>query len=150
MTSSEPHNHTLEVMDERCRLDMVKNIASGARYNIVNINKSFKIIAYCNTSIFISEVGNQILKMYPLADFACIYHYDNSRNQTKFSLRSSDDKEDVAKIAEMFGGGGHRNAAGCTLTGAWDDAEQRIIELLRDAVDRANGAHDITEDSLKD
>ena len=64
------------------------------------------------------------------------------------SLRSKGDVN-VARVAEMFGGGGHRNAAGCTLTGPWDDAEQRIIALLRDAVDRANGAHDITEDSLK-
>jgi phosphoesterase RecJ-like protein len=64
------------------------------------------------------------------------------------SLRSKGDVN-VARVAELFGGGGHRNAAGCTLTGSWDDAEHRIIELLRDAVDRANGAHDITEDSLK-
>jgi phosphoesterase RecJ-like protein len=64
------------------------------------------------------------------------------------SLRSKGDVN-VARVAELFGGGGHRNAAGCTLTGSWDDAEHRIIELLRDAVDRANGAHDITEDTLK-
>ena len=64
------------------------------------------------------------------------------------SLRSKGDVN-VAKVAEKFGGGGHRNAAGCTLTGSWDDAEQRIVELLRDAVDRANGAQDITEDTLK-
>src|SRR5436190_3167818 len=64
------------------------------------------------------------------------------------SLRSKGDVN-VARVAEMFGGGGHRNAAGCTLTGPWEDAEARIIELLRDAVDRANGGHDITEDSLK-
>lgn len=29
-----------------------------------------------------------------------------------FSLRSIDSKEDVSKIAKMYGGGGHRNAAG--------------------------------------
>ncbi|MCU1265312.1 MAG: Exopolyphosphatase-related protein [Acidobacteria bacterium] len=64
------------------------------------------------------------------------------------SLRSKGDVN-VARVAEMFGGGGHRNAAGCTLTGPWEDAEQRIVDLLRDAVDRANGAQDITEDALK-
>jgi bifunctional oligoribonuclease and PAP phosphatase NrnA len=64
------------------------------------------------------------------------------------SLRSKGDVN-VARVAEMFGGGGHRNAAGCTLTGPWDDVENRIIDLLRDAVDRANGAQDITEDALK-
>ena len=56
----------------------------------------------------------------------------------------------VAKVAEKFGGGGHRNAAGCTLRGNWDEVESEIIALLQDAVKRANGAKDITEDALKD
>ena len=64
------------------------------------------------------------------------------------SLRSKGDVN-VARVAEMFGGGGHRNAAGCTLEGAWEEAEQQIVSLLRDAVERANGSRDITEDALK-
>jgi phosphoesterase RecJ-like protein len=64
------------------------------------------------------------------------------------SLRSKGDVN-VARVAELFGGGGHRNAAGCTLKGTWEEAEQRIVSLLRDAVERANGSRDITEDALK-
>ena len=64
------------------------------------------------------------------------------------SLRSKGDVN-VAKIAELFGGGGHRNAAGCTLKGDWDEVEQQVVPLLRDAVERANGSKDVTEDSLK-
>ena len=64
------------------------------------------------------------------------------------SLRSKGDVN-VARVAEIFGGGGHRNAAGCTLTGPWDETEQKIIKLLSDAVESANGAKDITEDVLK-
>lgn len=63
------------------------------------------------------------------------------------SLRSKGDVN-VAKVAEKFGGGGHRNAAGCTLRGTWEEAEEKIIALLQDAVGRANG--DIAEDALKD
>jgi phosphoesterase RecJ-like protein len=63
------------------------------------------------------------------------------------SLRSKGDVN-VARVAEKFGGGGHRNAAGCTLTGSWEDAEQEIVSLLRDAVERANGLKDTTEDTL--
>jgi bifunctional oligoribonuclease and PAP phosphatase NrnA len=65
------------------------------------------------------------------------------------SLRSKGDVN-VAKVAEQFGGGGHRNAAGCTLQGSWDEAETLIISLLQDAVRRANGSKDITDDALKD
>jgi len=64
------------------------------------------------------------------------------------SLRSKGDVN-VARVAEVFGGVGHRNAAGCTLKGTWEEAEQRIVRLLRDAVERANGSRDITEDALK-
>ena len=55
------------------------------------------------------------------------------------SLRSKG-TVDVAKVAEQFGGGGHRNAAGCTLEGSWDEIEQQIVPLLQDAVKRANGS----------
>ncbi len=55
------------------------------------------------------------------------------------SLRSKGDVN-VARIAEKFGGGGHRNAAGCTLRGTWDEAERAIVMLLQEAVERhANG-----------
>jgi phosphoesterase RecJ-like protein len=65
------------------------------------------------------------------------------------SLRSKGDVN-VAKVAEKFGGGGHRNAAGCTLRGTWEEAETVIVGLLQDAVKRANGLRDITEDALKE
>lgn len=63
------------------------------------------------------------------------------------SLRSKGEVN-VAKIAEQFGGGGHRNAAGCTLKGSWDEVERQVVPLLQDAVKRANGLKDITEDAL--
>jgi phosphoesterase RecJ-like protein len=60
------------------------------------------------------------------------------------SLRSKGDVN-VAKIAEQFGGGGHRNAAGCTLKGNLDELERQIVPLMQDAVKRANGASDLSE-----
>jgi phosphoesterase RecJ-like protein len=63
------------------------------------------------------------------------------------SLRSKGEVN-VAKVAEKFGGGGHRNAAGCTLRGSWEEAEEQIVALLQEAVERANGSADVTEDAL--
>ncbi len=62
------------------------------------------------------------------------------------SLRSKGDIN-VARIAEKFGGGGHRNAAGCTLKGEWEEAERTIVRLLTEAVERRNGDRDRTEDA---
>jgi phosphoesterase RecJ-like protein len=38
---------------------------------------------------------------------------------------------DVNTIARGFGGGGHRQAAGCTLTGTLQEAEERLVAALR-------------------
>src|SRR5438876_2057707 len=64
------------------------------------------------------------------------------------SLRSKGDVN-VAKVAEQFGGGGHRNAAGCTLKGNLESVDRQVVPLLQDAIKRANGLRDITEDALK-
>ena len=58
------------------------------------------------------------------------------------SLRSKGDIN-VARIAEKFGGGGHRNAAGCTLHGDWDEAESIIVGLLQEAVERHADGDDV-------
>lgn len=57
----------------------------------------------------------------------------------RVSLRSKCDVN-VARIAEKFGGGGHRNAAGCTMRGSWEEAEEAIVQLLIEEVaQRGNG-----------
>ena len=51
-------------------------------------------------------------------------------SQFRLSIRSKG-KLDVAHIAEHFGGGGHRNASGCTLDGPLGVAIDRILTRLR-------------------
>lgn len=61
-----------------------------------------------NTPYFYtSEVGEILAKNAP---FAATY-YDTAENRV-YSLRSSKDGLDVSKIAEGYGGGGHKHAAG--------------------------------------
>jgi len=50
--------------------------------------------------------------------------------ERKVSLRASDDRVDVSRIARAQGGGGHRQAAGFTTTMQWDE----LVEFLRHAV----------------
>ncbi len=51
----------------------------------------------------------------------------------RLSLRSKGSL-DVAKVAEHFGGGGHRTASGCTLQGPLEDAANRVVAQLRKAL----------------
>ncbi|MDE3106159.1 MAG: bifunctional oligoribonuclease/PAP phosphatase NrnA [Acidobacteriota bacterium] len=50
--------------------------------------------------------------------------------QFRLSIRSKG-RVNVAQVAEHFGGGGHRNASGCTLDGPLHVATERILARLR-------------------
>jgi phosphoesterase RecJ-like protein len=42
---------------------------------------------------------------------------------------------DIGSVAKAFGGGGHRNAAGCTVIGPIDTLEKTFIEKIEAAID---------------
>jgi phosphoesterase RecJ-like protein len=50
--------------------------------------------------------------------------------ETRVSIRSKG-TIDVAQVAELFGGGGHRSASGCTLAGTLAEATTRVTNALR-------------------
>ena len=52
--------------------------------------------------------------------------------QFRLSMRSKG-LIDVAAVAERFGGGGHRNASGCTVAGSLSSASGRVLQELRSA-----------------
>lgn len=50
-------------------------------------------------------------------------------NVFRVSLRSKGEIN-VASVAEMFDGGGHKNAAGCRMAGEWDELENKLVDAL--------------------
>ena len=75
----------------------------------------------------------------PLAErevLAVVYMREVSAEEYRVSLRSKGNIN-VARIAEGFDGGGHKNAAGCRVTGNWDECEARLVSNVRKAVDDA-------------
>jgi len=107
------------------REQMVAEIASKPRKIVISIPGKTPVSGYCvNCSpIFASEVGNYLVK--ELGMIGVTYHQDDT-GATKFSLRSAEGLEDVALIAQAFGGGGHRNAAGFVMR---NPEEQEVITL---------------------
>ncbi|MGA7156791.1 MAG: bifunctional oligoribonuclease/PAP phosphatase NrnA [Acidobacteriaceae bacterium] len=70
------------------------------------------------------------------------------RGQFRLSLRSRY-KLDVSVIAERYGGGGHRNASGCSMEGTLADVIERIVGDLREAcVPIVNGAEHVEAPTL--
>lgn len=68
---------------------------------------------------------------------AVIYMREIGANSYRVSLRSKGDLN-VAKIAEKFGGGGHRNAAGLQIDGNWEDAEQTLVRAIREVLEMSD------------
>ena len=58
---------------------------------------------------------------------------DLGDNTQKVSFRSRGNVN-VAAIAEVFGGGGHFHAAGCTVPGAIDETRARLYAAVREAI----------------
>jgi phosphoesterase RecJ-like protein len=57
----------------------------------------------------------------------------------KISLRSKG-YADVARVAEIFGGGGHSHAAGCTVEGDLDTVKTRVIKAIKEEMTAAEKA----------
>jgi phosphoesterase RecJ-like protein len=58
-----------------------------------------------------------------------------TNGDVRVSMRSKYDV-DVRRIANMFGGGGHKNAAGFTVTEPLQDVRPRIVALLADEIEQ--------------
>jgi len=65
---------------------------------------------------------------------AVVYMREIGPDQFRASLRSKGDIN-VAKVAEKFGGGGHKNASGLSINGNWDEKEREIVAALFEAVE---------------
>jgi bifunctional oligoribonuclease and PAP phosphatase NrnA len=53
-----------------------------------------------------------------------------SRNEIRINLRSQG-RVDVNRIAQAFGGGGHRAASGATIPGALHDVRRRVVAAIK-------------------
>jgi phosphoesterase RecJ-like protein len=69
---------------------------------------------------------------------AAVFLRELPEGRIRLSLRSKG-KINVAAISERLGGGGHENAAGCTLNGPMERATDEILSALRQEMDRLPG-----------
>lgn len=70
--------------------------------------------AYCNIASITSRLGEELAKS--SGTFGLVVKVDRTSQLIKCSLRSVGDNCDVAKLAEQYGGGGHKNASGLAVT----------------------------------
>lgn len=62
-----------------------------------------------------------------------LFFMEQLRGGIKVSFRSRS-RVDVAKVAEQFGGGGHKLASGATVEGPLDEVRQRVLQAVSKAL----------------
>jgi phosphoesterase RecJ-like protein len=60
---------------------------------------------------------------------AAVFFKEAENGHWRVSLRSKGEI-DVGRVARSFGGGGHKNASGCTLEGPLESVRARILERV--------------------
>ena len=68
---------------------------------------------------------------------AVLYMREVKPEAYRVSLRSKGDIN-VARVAEKFGGGGHKNASGLRVEGDWDELEVEILAELSKAIEKVS------------
>jgi bifunctional oligoribonuclease and PAP phosphatase NrnA len=103
------HDGRLAVM----RVDLAMTARAGGTYEdtegLINLPLTVKEI---RAAVFFKELGPSAFRV---------------------SLRSKG-SIDVAEVARQFGGGGHRNAAGCTLSGDYQSARAVLLAAMAPAI----------------
>ena len=117
-------------LDDNLLLEMIKTkgIAYGEYNNYLTqqavkysvpkfckINNKYYLVAYVNSTVCKSDIGNKVFDKYVYCDFSVTYSISDSTNSTSFSLRSTKQRADVSEIAFSLNGGGHAAAAGCNV-----------------------------------
>jgi phosphoesterase RecJ-like protein len=67
-----------------------------------------------------------------------VFFKQSEGDEYRVSMRSKGDI-DIGSVAKEFGGGGHKNAAGCTVTGPIDALQKTFIEKIERAIELQNG-----------
>jgi nanoRNase/pAp phosphatase (c-di-AMP/oligoRNAs hydrolase) len=92
------------------RIKKLSMYISDKTYNFRN----YKVCLFNCDHELASDLGNYMVVNYDY-DFTVCWRYDHNKEEYHFSLRSKGDM-DVSTICKEFGGGGHKNAAGCSST----------------------------------
>ena len=65
---------------------------------------------------------------------AVVFFKQEQDGEYRVSLRSKGEI-DIGAVAKTFGGGGHKNAAGCTVRGSIDDLQKQMVEKVERAIE---------------
>jgi phosphoesterase RecJ-like protein len=107
---------------------VLHNLELEASGRIALVHMSLKMLADCGAT---QEDSDGLINL-PLTVkeiVAVAFFKEISPESYRISLRSKGDV-DVNRAAAVFGGGGHKNAAGCSMNGRYDALRKKVLEEL--------------------
>jgi bifunctional oligoribonuclease and PAP phosphatase NrnA len=107
-------------------------IEAGGRMAILDLSDA--LLAQTGTNVYDTDGIINMPFMASEIETVALIRTEGAQ-QVRVSLRSKGDHVDVREIAGAFGGGGHRNASGFTVTGDAAQVRQRVIDLMREALE---------------
>lgn len=81
-----------------------------------------------------SNIIDELMSNAPGAEIILLFREEEEEGLISCSMRTTDPNVNASKIASLFGGGGHRQAAGFKLRGQknFDEAISKAVEKMRD------------------
>ncbi|MGI0021312.1 MAG: DHHA1 domain-containing protein [Nitrososphaeraceae archaeon] len=102
-----------EMKTEQYIREVCKNVYFANFINYVGVTNEKNIPTVNICQIDCSEVMHELCKKYPESPFS-LYWFKRQDGMYQYGMRSIGDF-DVSNVAKLFGGGGHKNAAGFQL-----------------------------------
>lgn len=135
------HGIKPEVVYEKiCEVNSIADIKLlGLALSRVSLSDRNKICWVKVTQKMLSDLDIKLKRTDEFINFArsiagveiAIMFTESREGEIKISFRSKG-RVDVNKLAQFFGGGGHRAASGCAVKGSMEEVERRVIAQARE------------------
>ena len=117
----------------RRRLELLRALLNVLRLTSNDRVASFALSAETTQKLGVLPEDNEGLIDYIRAIdgvVAAAFFEELGDGKVRISLRSKSPKIDVAKVCGLFGGGGHRLAAGARITGSLAEVQEKVLQAL--------------------
>jgi phosphoesterase RecJ-like protein len=117
----------------RRRLELLRALLNVLRFTSNDRVASFALSAETTKKLGVLPEDNEGLIDYIRAIdgvVAAAFFEELSDGKVRISLRSKSPTIDVAKVCGLFGGGGHKLAAGARITGSLDEVQEKVLQAI--------------------
>lgn len=116
--------------DTQLLIKVLSDVHLAAKGRIAWVELSAKLFRHKKLSFDLSDHILSFIRSIKDTQVVALFRENlGTKKEIRFNLRSSG-MVDVNKIAQAFGGGGHKTAAGCTTTGKLSEVRRKVVAKI--------------------